>query len=70
LSLTSGCRKNKITELVDDRRLTLCHEKVGGTKALMPPPGKKCWGGCFLSFLGFTITGSVSWFLLSLLVEK
>jgi len=31
LSLTSGCRKNKRAEL-DDRRLTLCHEKVGGQK--------------------------------------
>jgi len=29
LSLTSGGRKNKRTEL-DDRRLTLCYEKVGG----------------------------------------
>jgi len=29
LSLTSGGRKNKRTEL-DDRRLTLCYAKVGG----------------------------------------
>jgi len=28
LSLTSGGRKNKRTEL-DDRRLTLCHENIG-----------------------------------------
>jgi len=30
-SLTSGARKNKRTEL-DDRRLTLWHEKVGRQK--------------------------------------
>jgi len=40
LSLTSGGRK--ITKL-DDRRLTLWHEKVEETKALVPP-GKNVEG--------------------------
>jgi len=43
LSLTSGSRKNKRTEL-DDRRLTLCHAKVGGTKALVSPLAKMLGG--------------------------
>jgi len=37
LSPTSSSRKNKRTEL-DDRRLTFCHAKVEGTKALVFPP--------------------------------
>jgi len=43
LSLTSGGRKNKRTEL-GDRRLALCHEKVGGTKALASPLAKMLGG--------------------------
>jgi len=35
LSLISGARKNKRTEL-DDRKLTLWHEKVGGDKSIKP----------------------------------
>jgi len=40
LSLTSGSRKNKRTEL-NDIRLTLRHAKVGGTKALASTLAKK-----------------------------
>jgi len=39
LSLTSGGRKNKGTEL-NGRRLTLCYAKVGGTKPLASSPGE------------------------------
>jgi len=40
LSPTYGGRKKKVDEL-DDRRQTLCHAKIGGTKALVSPPGEK-----------------------------
>jgi len=40
LSLTSGGRKNKRTEL-GDRRLPLCHEKVEDKRhSQKPPPGQ------------------------------
>jgi len=42
LSLTSGGKKNKRTEL-DDRRLTLCHAKLGG-RALVSPLAKLLGG--------------------------
>jgi len=45
LSLTSGGRKNKRTEL-DDKRLTLCHAKFGGIKALAVPHAKMLRGTC------------------------
>jgi len=53
LSLTSGARKNKITEL-NDRRLTLWHEKAEGQKHLCFP-GVNVGGTCS-SLYGFAFT--------------
>jgi len=49
LPLTSGDRKSKLTEL-DERRLTLCHAKVGGTKALVSLLAKSVGGRVFPGF--------------------